>query len=281
MPTRSMSDWTRDAKGERAKTLSSITPTSAAHENTGGPALAVRGLTVAYGEQVALFSVDADFASGRRTAIVGPNGAGKSTLIKAALGVAKPLSGTCRFFGQPIDAVRQRVAYVPQRASVDWDFPARVKDVVAMGLYRELGLLRPFRPRERARVDAALELVDMMPFAERQIGQLSGGQAQRVFIARALVAEADLLLLDEPLAGVDSATETAIMRVLSGLCAAGRTIIAVHHDLSTLTAYFDDVVFINRRVIGSGPVSTTVTADLLKQTYGTRLPEPEALVPDV
>lgn len=261
--------------------LSAIPPAHTPQMDTRDAALSVRGLTVAYGEQVVLFSVDARFTVGRRTAIVGPNGAGKSTLIKAALGVVKPLSGDCLFFGQPIESSRERIAYVPQRASVDWDFPARARDVVAMGLFRELGLLRPFGSRERARVDEALHLVDMVPFADRQIGQLSGGQAQRVFIARALVANADLLLLDEPLAGVDNATETAIMRVLTDLSAAGKTIVAVHHDLSTLKTYFDDVVLINRRVIGAGPVDTTLTPDMLKQTYGTRLPEPEALVLDV
>ncbi|MEE4348454.1 MAG: ABC transporter ATP-binding protein, partial [Paracoccaceae bacterium] len=195
------------------------------------PALEVGGLTVAYGEKPVVFSVDMSVAQGTMTAIVGPNGAGKSTMLKAVLGLVKPLSGEVRLFGLPLSRARDRVAYVPQRASVDWDFPARVIDVVLMGLHRELGLLRRVRAEHLDRARACLARVGMEDFATRQIGQLSGGQQQRVFLARALAQSADLYLLDEPFAGVDAATEKAIIAVLKDLKAEGRTIVAVHHDL--------------------------------------------------
>lgn len=242
-------------------------------EREAAAALSVRGLTVAYGEAPAVFDADADFATGRRTAIIGPNGAGKSSLLKAALGLVPRVSGEIRFFGRTLEAVRQRVAYVPQRATVDWDFPARVQDVVAMGLYPELGLLRRLGADGRRRIVAALDQVGMAGFAERQIGQLSGGQAQRVFIARALVKHADLFILDEPFAGVDMATEALIMQVLADLAAAGKTVICVHHDLSTVAGAFDEVVLINRRVVAQGDVGTTLTSASLQSLYGGRLPE--------
>ena len=233
--------------------------------------LSVRGLSVSYGQQPVVFSVDMTAQAGRMTAIIGPNGAGKSTLLKAALGIVPVLSGQARFFGQPLAAARCRVAYVPQRASVDWDFPADVLDVVMMGLYRDLGLLGRLRPRHVARAMDCLTRVGMQDFADRQIGQLSGGQQQRVFLARALAQQADLYLLDEPFAGVDAATERAIVDVLHGLRDGGRTVVAVHHDLSTVPQYFDDVFLINRRKMGEGPVATTFTPEALRQTYGARL----------
>lgn len=234
--------------------------------------LSVRGLTVSYGDAPALFSIDADIAPDTMTGIVGPNGAGKSTLLKAALGLVPRLSGAVTIFGQPFARVRDRVSYVPQRASVDWDFPARVRDVVAMGLYSELGLLRRIGPAQHARIADALARVGMTDFADRQIGALSGGQQQRVFLARALVQGADLYLLDEPFAGVDAATESAIVAVLKTLQAAGRTIVVVHHDLSTVPAYFDHVLLLNRQVIAQGPVEATFTQAHLEETYGGRLP---------
>ncbi len=234
-------------------------------------ALDIRGLTVSYGERPAVFSVDASFTEGAMTAIVGPNGAGKSTLLKAVLGIVKPLSGAVSVFGVPFAAARSRVAYVPQRASVDWDFPTRVIDVVLMGLYRELGLLGRLRPGDRARAEECLERVGMSDFASRQIGQLSGGQQQRVFLARALAQGADLYLLDEPFAGVDAATEKAIIDVLKALKAQGKTVIAVHHDLSTVTEYFDEIFMINVRKMAHGPVREAFTAESLQNTYGGRL----------
>ncbi|MEM9197100.1 MAG: metal ABC transporter ATP-binding protein [Pseudomonadota bacterium] len=233
--------------------------------------LVIRGLTVAYGEKPALFSIDTTVPAGSMTAIIGPNGAGKSTLLKAALGIVPAVSGQVRVFGLPLAQTRDRVAYVPQRASVDWDFPTRVIDVVKMGLYRDLGLLGRMRARHRARALACLERVGMADFAERQIGQLSGGQQQRVFLARALAQDADLYLLDEPFAGVDAATERAIIDVLKELRAEGRTVICVHHDLATVTAFFDHVMLVNVRRIAEGPVATTFTVDALQATYGGKL----------
>ncbi|MCG6884636.1 MAG: metal ABC transporter ATP-binding protein [Silicimonas sp.] len=233
--------------------------------------LAIRGMTVFYDQKPAVFSVDATFRRGAMTAIVGPNGAGKSTLLKAALGLVKPLSGSASVFGAPLDRMRHRVAYVPQRASVDWDFPARVSDVVAMGLYGELGLLGRFTGAHKARVMSCLARVGMEEFASRQIGQLSGGQQQRVFLARALAQDADLYLLDEPFAGVDAATERAIIRVLKSLRDEGKTVIAVHHDLTTVPDYFDDVLILNVRKIAEGPVKEAFTDEALNTAYGGRL----------
>ncbi|WP_108659778.1 metal ABC transporter ATP-binding protein [Acuticoccus kandeliae] len=233
--------------------------------------LAVRGLTVSYGDKPAVFSVDATFPAQAMTAIIGPNGAGKSTLLKAALGIIPRLSGIVTVFGAPIETARRRVAYVPQRASVDWDFPTRVIDVVLMGMYQQLGLIRIVRESHRAKARACLEQVGMADFADRQIGQLSGGQQQRVFLARALAQDADIYLLDEPFAGVDAATEKAIIDVLKTLKAAGKSVVCVHHDLATVVDYFDHVFFINVRKIGEGPVATTFTAEMLQATYGGRL----------
>src|SRR6056297_347783 len=235
--------------------------------------LAVRGLTVTYREKPALFSVDATFAEAAMTAIIGPNGAGKSTLLKSALGIVRPLSGQVTFFGRSFEETRDRIAYVPQRASVDWDFPTRARDVVLMGLYRELGLLGWVGASQRARAMDCLARVGMEGFADRQIGQLSGGQQQRVFLARSLAQNADLYLLDEPFAGVDAATEKAIIAVLKDLKAAGCTVIAVHHDLSTVRDYFDNVLIINMSKIAEGPVETTFTTTALQSAYGGRLAE--------
>ncbi|MEL7166436.1 MAG: metal ABC transporter ATP-binding protein [Pseudomonadota bacterium] len=233
--------------------------------------LSVRGLTVSYNQTPVLFSVDVTVRASAMTAIVGPNGAGKSTLLKAALGVVSPLAGSVNVFGRPLEAMRDRIAYVPQRASVDWDFPTRVIDVVLMGMYRQLGLLGRVRGAQRARALDCLDRVGMKDFASRQIGQLSGGQQQRVFLARALAQEADIYLLDEPFAGVDAATEKAIISVLQALRDAGRTVLAVHHDLSTVPTYFDDIILLNREVIAAGPVAETFVPDLVQRTYGGRL----------
>ncbi|MET4104358.1 manganese/zinc/iron transport system ATP- binding protein [Roseovarius sp. MBR-78] len=233
--------------------------------------LTIRGLTVSYGEKPAVFSVDVSFRAGQMTAIIGPNGAGKSTLLKAALGILRPLSGRVTAYGRPLGEMRARIAYVPQRASVDWEFPARVIDVVMMGLYRDLGLLGRVRPHHRARATESLARVGMEGFAARQIGQLSGGQQQRVFLARALAQGADLYLLDEPFAGVDAATERAIVDVLKGLKAEGKTVVAVHHDLTTAPEYFDRALLLNTSVIAEGPVAEVMTDANLRAAYGGRL----------
>ncbi|WGW05784.1 metal ABC transporter ATP-binding protein [Tropicibacter oceani] len=232
---------------------------------------ALRHLTVAYDADPVVRDIDMTVPQATMTAIIGPNGAGKSTLLKAALGLVKPLGGQATAWGQPIDTQRQRIAYVPQRASVDWDFPTRVIDVVMMGLYHQLGLLRRIRAPHRAQAQACLERVGMQDFASRQIGQLSGGQQQRVFLARALAQGADLYLLDEPFAGVDAATEAAIIAVLKSLRDEGRTVVAVHHDLSTVQDYFDRVFLINRARIAEGPVETAFTQQTLDAAYGGRV----------
>jgi manganese/zinc/iron transport system ATP- binding protein len=205
------------------------------------------------------------------TAIIGPNGAGKSTLLKACLGIVPRIAGDVRVFGDGLEAARSRIAYVPQRASVDWDFPASVLDVVKMGQYRTSGLFGSLSGRRDAEARDCLDRVGMAGFADRQIGQLSGGQQQRVFLARALAQGADLYLLDEPFAGVDAATERAIVDVLKSLKADGKTLVAVHHDLATVADYFDRVFMINVRRIAEGPVDRAFTAETLSATYGGRL----------
>ncbi|MEM6728010.1 MAG: metal ABC transporter ATP-binding protein [Pseudomonadota bacterium] len=234
-------------------------------------ALSIESLTVSYADKPAVFSVDAAFPTGALSAIIGPNGAGKSTLLKAALGVIPRVSGDIHVFGAPISAARARIAYVPQRASVDWDFPTTVAEVVQMGLYGQTGLLGRLTPDLNARTHACLDRVGLADFAGRQIGQLSGGQQQRVFLARALAQDADLYLLDEPFAGVDAATERAIITVLSDLKAEGKAVVAVHHDLATVREYFDHVFLINVRRIAEGPVETTFTTENLQAAYGGRL----------
>lgn len=233
--------------------------------------LAIRGLTVSYGEKPAVFSVDMTVEPAKMTAIIGPNGAGKSTLLKAALGIVPALSGMVKVYGAPLASQRGRIAYVPQRASVDWDFPTRVIDVVMMGFYHELGLLGRIRGDHKVRAKSCLERVGMVDFSYRQIGQLSGGQQQRVFLARALAQDADLYLLDEPFAGVDAATEKAIISVLKSLRAEGKTVLVVHHDLATVDEYFDNVFLINTRKIAEGSVIDAFTPETLQTTYGGRL----------
>jgi manganese/zinc/iron transport system ATP- binding protein len=269
--------WAYWARGAEAMTPTNLTVATDAGKSVipeqGPTALELRGITVSYGQKPAVFSVDATMPEGSMTAIIGPNGAGKSTLLKAGLGVVPLVSGRVKFFDHSLGQMRGRLAYVPQRASVDWDFPTRVIDVVLMGLYRELGLLGFLRPRHKAAALQALARVGMDSFADRQIGQLSGGQQQRVFLARALAQQADLYLLDEPFAGVDAATEKAIISVLKDLQAEGRTVVVVHHDLSTVSEYFDRVLMIATRKIAEGTVAEAFTAETLADTYGGRLAE--------
>jgi manganese/zinc/iron transport system ATP- binding protein len=233
--------------------------------------LAVRDLNVAYQTKVVVWDADFDAPAGKLVAIVGPNGAGKSTLLKASLDLIPAASGSVRFFGLPYREARHRVAYVPQRESVDWDFPVNALDVVAMGLYRKLGWCLPVRRKEREQARAALVKVGLVDYATRQISQLSGGQQQRVFLARALAQDADLYLMDEPFASVDAATERAIVEVLRELRARGKTVVCVHHDLPTVPEYFDHVALLNMRVVAQGPVAEVFTADNLHKTYGARL----------
>ena len=235
------------------------------------PALSVQHLTVAYHDQPVLWDVSWVSPPSGLVAIVGPNGAGKSTLLKSVLGLVPRLSGQVRVFGLPLAEARRRVGYLPQRASVDWDFPATALQVAAMGRYPRAGWFRPLPRAEKERARAALAEVGMADFASRQIGQLSGGQQQRVFLARALALEADLYLMDEPFAGVDAATERAIVEVLQRLAEAGRTVIAVHHDLATAPQYFEHVLLLNVRAIASGPMASSFTPENLARAYGGRL----------
>lgn len=234
------------------------------------PALEVTDLTVAYGDKPVLWDVDLDVPAGTLTAIVGPNGAGKTTLLRSVLGLVEPAAGQALVLGRPYLEQRRLVAYVPQRGSVDWDFPTDVRDVVLMGRYGRLGWVRRPRRADRAAADEALRQVGMDALAHRQISQLSGGQQQRVFLARALVQEAELYLMDEPFQGVDATTELAIVELLRTLRERGKTIVAVHHDLQTVPEYFDRVAFLNVRKVAGGPVDEVFTEENLRLTYGGR-----------
>lgn len=231
----------------------------------------VHDLTVAYQRRPVLWDVDVSLPTGQLIAIVGPNGAGKSTLLRAALGLVPLASGHVQLFGKPLAQVRDRVGYVPQRESVDWDFPVDALDVVLMGRSGRLGWIRRPGRADRELAMTCLEQVGMSALARRQIGQLSGGQQQRVFLARALAQQADLYLMDEPFAGVDAATERSIVDVLHQLRTQGRTVIAVHHDLQTVRSYFDHVVLLNMRLVAAGPVDRVFTPENLRRTYGGRL----------
>jgi len=235
------------------------------------PPLAVRNLSVQYGGRTALEDFSWDAPERGLVAIVGPNGAGKSTLLKAVLGLVTKASGDAEVFGRPIADARDMIAYVPQRASVDWDFPATAADVVAMGLYRKIGWLKPVRAAHRASAQKYLDMVRLSEFADRQIGALSGGQQQRVFLARALAQQAKLFLLDEPFAGVDAVTEGVMTGVFRDLRDAGSLVIAVHHDLSSVKDIFDNVVLLNRKLIAAGPVASAFTPDNIARTYGVPL----------
>ena len=232
------------------------------------PALSVDDLTVAYRGVPAIWDVDASVPEGVLLGIVGPNGAGKTTLLRAATQLIPRAAGTVRFFGQPYKQVLSQVAYVPQRGSVDWDFPTTVLDIVLMGLYGRLGWWRRPRARERHAALDALAQVGMQDYADRPISQLSGGQQQRAFLARALVQDARLYLMDEPFAAVDAVTERAIVQLMQQLRAAGRTVIVVHHDLQTVPRYFDWLLLLNVELVACGPTEEVFTAANLQRTYG-------------
>jgi manganese/zinc/iron transport system ATP- binding protein len=239
--------------------------------STSPAALEIHDLTVAYQNKPALWDVDLVVPEGVLMGIVGPNGAGKTTLLKAMLGLIRPVAGRVLIRGKPYGANRQAVAYVPQRGSVDWDFPTTVFDLVLMGTYGRLGWFRRPGRTEKALAADALNRVGMSELADRQIGQLSGGQQQRAFLARALVQQADVYILDEPFQGVDAVTEKAVVEILRGLRSQGKTILVVHHDLNTVPEYFDQVTLLNVRVIASGPVSEVFTPANLKAAYGDRV----------
>lgn len=234
-------------------------------------AIEVHDLTVAYGTKPVLWDVDLELPENRLIAIVGPNGAGKSTLLKAVLGLVRPLTGWVKIFGAEASEKRSWIGYVPQRESVDWDFPTTAVDVVTMGLYGQIGWLRFPSRRHGERALECLDQLGIKDLAHRQINQLSGGQQQRVFLARALAQDARIYLMDEPFAGVDAATEGAVIDLLKKLREQGRTVIAVHHDLQTVSEYFDEVVLLNMRLVAAGSVETTFNDENLQKTYGGKL----------
>ena len=233
--------------------------------------LEVHDLTVSYNRKPVLYGIDLEIEEGGLIGIIGPNGAGKSTLIKTIMGIVPAHGGWVKIFGKKGKSSYRRVGYVPQRESVDWDFPVSVLDVVLMGRYGHAGWLKRISKKDRIIAHECLEKVNMSPFADRQIGKLSGGQQQRVFLARALAQESDLYLMDEPFAGVDAVTEDAIIELLRELKQKGKTLIIVHHDLSNAKEYFDQIILLNMRLIAYGDVNKTFTKDLLQKTYGGRL----------
>lgn len=233
--------------------------------------LEIHDLTVAYHRKPVLWGIDLTVPAGNLIGIVGPNGAGKSTLIKAAMGLLPVSSGWVKVFGQPVRQNLRRIGYVPQRESVDWDFPVSVMDVVLMGRYGRLGLIRRPAREDWDKARECLDKVKLLPYANRQISNLSGGQQQRVFLARALAQESDLYFMDEPFAGVDAATEAAIVELLRELKARGKTLLVVHHDLPTARTYFDQLLLLNMRIVAFGPTEEIFTTELLQKTYGGRL----------
>jgi len=232
------------------------------------PVINVNQLSASYRKNKVLDRVSFEVRPGTMTSIVGPNGAGKSTLLKVLLELHPKLSGTVSFFGESYVKAKERIGYVPQRGSVDWDFPTNALDVVMMGLYGRIGWLKWPKKLHREKALNALDQMGMADYASRQISQLSGGQQQRVFLARALIQDADLYFLDEPLAGVDAATERAIMDTLKLLKSKGRTVLVVHHDLQTVEDYFDHVLLLNRTVVAHGPTGDTFTRENIFRTYG-------------
>ncbi len=252
-------------------TFRSSIPVATGEEHPASAPLSIHDMTVAYHRKPVLWDVDFDAPEGKLIGVVGPNGAGKSTLLKAALDLIPKASGRVMFYGKPYRQQRRLVGYVPQRETVDWDFPVNALDVVAMGRYGKIGWCKWVTRPHRDAAMHALDRVGMADYARRQISQLSGGQQQRIFLARALVQEAWLYLMDEPFSGVDAATERAIVTILQELRAAGRTVLAVHHDLQTVPEYFDYVLLLNMRVVAHGPTAEVFTPANLQKTYGGRL----------
>ncbi len=241
-------------------------------EEVKDPVIEVHDMTVTYNRKPALWNADFAIPKGKLVGIIGPNGAGKSTLIKAIMGLVPLSSGYARLFDQqPLEAVRERISYVPQKESVDWDFPASVMDVVLMGRYNRKSLFRWLTKKDRQIAQEALEKVRMEQFANRQIAQLSGGQQQRVFLARALAQQADIYLMDEPFAGVDAASENAIMNILLEMRSSGKTILVVHHDLQSAYKFFDWIILLNTRLVAVGPKASVFTPELIEEAYGGQL----------
>ncbi len=235
------------------------------------PAIEVHNLTASYQRRPVLWDIDFKLPQGKLIGIVGPNGSGKTTLLRNLMGLMEPDSGYVKIFGEDLDKIRHKVSYVPQRETVDWDFPASVFDVVEMGRYRKSNLFRRLSKKDKEITTQALEKTGMLEYAKRQISQLSGGQQQRVFIARSLAQQADLYLMDEPFVGVDAATEDSILALLSEMKSEGKTVVIVHHDLQTAYEYFDWIVLLNTRLVASGSKDSVFTPQLLQEAYGGRL----------
>ena len=234
-------------------------------------ALEIHDMTVAYHKKPVLWNIDIEIPQGKLIGIVGPNGAGKSTMIKAVLNLIPKASGWVKFFGESYDIMRRKIGYVPQRETVDWDFPVNALDVVQMGRYGHVGWVKRPGKKDLEISLEALDKVGMSEYAKRQISQLSGGQQQRIFLARALAQDAEIYFMDEPFVGVDAATEKAIISILSELREKGKTILVVHHDLQTVTKYFDWVIMLNTRIVAAGDTQTHFTDENLKKTYGGQL----------
>lgn len=249
--------------------LARIAPASSAADST--PGLQLRGVGAGYGSGLVLRDVDLDLPAGSITGVIGPNGSGKSTLLRAILGLAPEVVGSVTVAGRPADRMRRQIAYVPQREAVDWSFPITAGEVVMMGRYPLLGLLRRPGRQDRRRVTDALARVGIEDLADRQIGALSGGQQQRVFLARALVQDASVLLLDEPMTGVDRATEQAIDQLLRELRDDGATVLLTTHDLESAAEQCDHLAFVNHRIIAFGPANETFTPPILHATFGGEL----------
>lgn len=232
------------------------------------PAIDITDLTVAYKERPVLWDVDFQAPQGVLLAIVGPNGAGKTTLVKTIIGLVRPAAGRIHVFGHPYHPESRLIGYVPQKGTVDWDFPTSVLDVVIMGRYGHLGWIKRPGRKEEVLAMECLEKVGMVDFSNRQISQLSGGQQQRVFIARAFMQDAPIYLMDEPFAGVDAVTEKGIVTLLRELKKNGKTVICVHHDLQTLKDYFDWVMLLNVRRVALGKVNEVLTSENLRKAYG-------------
>ena len=224
-------------------------------------------LTVAYQGELILNQLSIAFQKGKITGIIGPNGAGKSTLIKGALGLTSSKSGQASLDGKPLNKLKEKIAYVEQRAAVDLTFPISVFDVVLTGTYPKLGLFKSPGVAEKQATLAALEQVDLLAFKDRQIGSLSGGQLQRVFVARAIVQDAEIVIFDEPFVGIDMASEQSIMSILKRWCTKGKTIIVVNHDLNKVTQYFDDLIIMNRGIVANGPVGETYTKANIQKAF--------------
>ena len=225
-------------------------------------------LTVIYDKKPAIWNIDFTLPTGKIIGIMGPNGSGKSTLLKAIMDIVEPNMGYVKLMDKPLDDVRDKVSYVPQRLSVDWDFPASVYDVVAMGRYAKRGMFKKLSSDDKKNIDESLEMVNMSAFQNRQISQLSGGQQQRVFLARALAQDADIYLMDEPFVGVDAATEQAIITLLKNMRDQGKTLLVVHHDLHTAQEYFEHMILLNTRLVAEGPTEEIFNEKILTETYG-------------